>query len=348
MMRKIIVAPLNWGLGHATRCIPIIKALQNNNCIPIIASDGAALLLLQKEFPHLTTYELPTYGIQYTKNKSLKWGLFLNLPRIVKTVKKERKIIAKIVAKEKATGIISDNRFGAYTTKVPSVYITHQIRVFSGSTTMITSKLHQKIIKKFTACWVPDFKGQKNLSGKLSHDIKVDFPVKFIEPLSRLNHQEEDKKYDILVLLSGPEPQRTLLEDKLIKELKNRKEKILFVRGLVEKMQNQSANKNILFCNFMLCDELQKAISQSKVVISRPGYSTIMDLYKLRAKAFFIPTPGQFEQEYLAEYLAYKKIAPFCKQDDFNYVLLNALRQYSGFVNYGKEAKQNFDFSIFK
>ena len=171
LSKKVIVAPLNWGLGHASRCIPMIQALLQNNFTPIIASDGKAFEFLQKEFPQLIFLELPSYGISYAKN--LKWRLFLQLPKIFSVVKKEKKVIARFLEKNKdVVGIISDNRFGVRNSKISSVYITHQLNVLSGITTFFTSKIHQSIIKKFDECWIPDT-ADSEFSGKLSSLKKV-------------------------------------------------------------------------------------------------------------------------------------------------------------------------------
>ena len=170
------------------------------------------MLLLQKEFPLLKSYTLPSYHIKYTKSsKYLKLKLLLSVPSIISAVKKEEKMVAEIVEKEQLSGIISDNRFGVYRADIPSVYITHQLNVLSGTTTFITSKIHQKIIKKFTECWVPDFNDEQNLSGNLGHLNNTKINIKYIGPLSRFKKQELALKYDLTVLLSGPEPQRTLL-----------------------------------------------------------------------------------------------------------------------------------------
>ena len=148
--KTILIAPLNWGLGHATRCIPIIKALQENNYIPIIASDGIALELLKKEFPYIKTLELPSYQIEYAKNgKNFKWKLLKNCPKMIEAIWEEKKIIKKWIKKYKIEGIISDNRLGVISKKVPSVFVTHQLNVLTGNTTWITSILHQNIIKKY-------------------------------------------------------------------------------------------------------------------------------------------------------------------------------------------------------
>ncbi len=345
---KIIVAPLHWGLGHATRCIPIIKALLEQNFTPIIASDGAALDLLRMEFPQLKSYQLPSYGIQYPKNgKSFTYKLLLQFPKIYMAVQEERKIISKIIIKEGVTGIISDNRFGVRSKKVTSVYITHQIKVFSGITTFLSSKLHQKIIENFDYCWIPDYKGEPNLAGKLSH-VNVTIPsYRYINPISRFRYEKREKKYDLLVVLSGPEPQRTLLEEKLLKELKSYPKRILFVRGIMEDKQKYTKIENCLLVNYMLANELEKAINESEVVLARSGYSTIMDLEKLGAKSFFIPTPGQFEQEYLAMYLKKQHIANFATQESFKIEMLVGMDNFTGFIKSKTSKSNKFDFEVF-
>jgi hypothetical protein len=184
--KTILIAPLNWGLGHATRCIPIINELINNGFVPIIATDGAALDLLQKEFPMVQTLLLPSYSIKYPKNGFyFKWKLILNVPRLLFAVYKERKIVRKGVLEYKIDGIISDNRFGVCSKKVPSVYITHQLNVLSGNSTTISSFLPQKVISKYNECWVPDNFENPNLTGRLGHVTKTNLKIKHIGFISR-------------------------------------------------------------------------------------------------------------------------------------------------------------------
>jgi uncharacterized protein (TIGR00661 family) len=329
--KNILVAPLNWGLGHATRCIPIIQELEKNGFTPIIASDGIALLLLQKEFPHLESLEFPSYKIEYAKEgKDFKWKLIKNIPKIILAVFEEKKIIKELVNKYDLKGIISDNRLGVYSKKVPSVFITHQLNVLSGNTTWISSKLHQHFIKKFTECWVPDFQESPNLTGKLAHLRNSSLHLKYLGSLSRLEKKELVYKYELMVILSGPEPQRTLLEEKIIDELQNYNGEVLFIKGKVENNKKKEVIKNITFYNFMTSKEIENAYNESKIVLCRSGYTTIMDLAKLEKKAFFIPTPGQFEQEYLAKRLKRNGIAPFAKQDDFRIENLLEIEFYKG------------------
>jgi uncharacterized protein (TIGR00661 family) len=329
--KTILIAPLNWGLGHATRCIPIIKALQENNFVPIIASDGIALELLRKEFPYLQTLELPSYQIEYAKNgKNFKWKLLQNCPKMIEAILEEKKMVKKWIKKYAIGGIISDNRLGVFSTKVPSVFITHQLNVMTGNTTWITSKLHQHIIKKYAACWVPDFEGIPNLTGKLGHLKKAGFELKYIGPLSRMQKKETPKQYDLMIILSGPEPQRGLLEEKLKEEVLDYVGEVVFIKGIVEKDQKKDQIGHITYYNFMNTRQLEQTFNESDIVLCRSGYTTIMDLAKLEKKAFFIPTPGQYEQEYLAEKLEKEGLVPYAKQNYFRMENLMEIQNYTG------------------
>ena len=341
--KTILIAPLNWGLGHATRCIPIIKALQENNFIPIIASDGIALELLQKEFPYLQTLELPSYQIEYAKNgKNFKWKLLRNCPKMVKAILEEKKMVKQWIQKYAIDGIISDNRLGVFSKKVPTVFFTHQLNVMTGNTTWITSKLHQHIIKKYTECWVPDFEGKRNLSGDLGHLKKSKLKLKYIGPLSRMQKKKTPKQYDLMILLSGPEPQRGLLEEKLKNEVVNYAGKVVFIKGIIEKDQKTEHINHVTYYNFMNTRQLEQTFNESDVVLCRSGYTTIMDLVQLEKKAFFIPTPGQYEQEYLARISKSNGWIPCKKQEIFKIENLHRTDLYKGFPKW----KNNLDWKI--
>ena len=330
----ILVAPLNWGLGHATRCIPIIHALQDEGHTVIIGSDGEALHLLRKEFTDLQHIELPSYKIQYAKNgATFKKKMVMRSPIIIKAIRKEHRILDRLITNYRITGVISDNRLGLYTKRVPTVFMTHQLDVLSGKTTWITTQIHRHFIKKFDECWVPDVAAtQLNLSGQLGHPKKLGIPVRYIGPISRFKKEVLPIKYTILVLLSGPEPQRGLLEDILKKELKRYNGSVLFVRGVItDKEEKPIVSGNLTIINYLTSSDLQNAINSSEFVISRSGYTTILDLAVLEKKAFFIPTPGQTEQEYLAQRLHKRGIVPYVSQDKFSVKKLAKIAVYSGF-----------------
>ncbi|MFM2213875.1 MAG: UDP-N-acetylglucosamine--N-acetylmuramyl-(pentapeptide) pyrophosphoryl-undecaprenol [Bacteroidota bacterium] len=316
--KNILVAPLNWGLGHATRCIPIIRELQKHQFTVILASDGASLHLLQKEFPTLLALELPSYAIEYAQNEDdLKWKLLKNSPKMLAAVRAEKKLVKQWVTTYALVGILSDNRLGVYNKKIPSVIITHQLNVLSGNTTWISSKLHQYYIKKFTECWVPDMEEKPNMTGKMGHLTTQTLSLRYIGPLSRFEKKESTVRYELMVILSGPEPQRTMLEALLRTELQRFKGRVLFISGVVEAVQKTGQDQHITYYNFMTSLELEQAFNESALVLCRSGYTTIMDLSVLQKNVFFIPTPGQFEQEYLAKRIRESGFAPYAKQANF-------------------------------
>jgi uncharacterized protein (TIGR00661 family) len=346
--KNILVAPLNWGLGHATRCIPVINTLLIAGFTPILASDNEALALLRKEFPDLTSIQLPSYKIRYAKKGWLfKWRMLLNMPYVISAVLKEQQQIKKIAAQFELAGIISDNRLGIYHTDIPSVYISHQLTVLSGNSTNLTSRFHQKIISKFDECWVPDITGDNSFSGDLACS-KSNLPnVTHIGILSRFKKLEKTIIYDYLILLSGPEPQRSLLETKLLHEFQNTSKQVLFIQGKVEHKQSIKTTNHMTTYNFMTSHQLEEAINKSTVVISRSGYTTIMDLALIGKKAFFIPTPGQYEQLYLAKRMKELHYAPFATQEQFSLKNLDELKDYEGLYNSSKPTDFKTLFRIF-
>ncbi|MEM8999336.1 MAG: glycosyltransferase [Bacteroidota bacterium] len=350
--KRILVAPLNWGLGHATRCIPIIRALIVHGHLPYIASDGVALKLLQKEFPELPTFELPSYKIKYAeKGKNFKIKMIWDSPKVLKAMAKEKKKVKLLVQTHQLDGIISDNRLGVFYKKVPCVFITHQLNVLSGNTTWFSSKMHQSIIKKFLQCWVPDVEGKPNLTGKLGHIKSLKINIKYLGPLSRFEKKITKIDHQLMVLLSGPEPQRTFLEEKLVTELKKFQGKVLFVKGKIEAKQTREIIKEqkveIELVNFMQSKELEEALNKGALVLCRSGYTTVMDLAKLEKKAYFIPTPGQYEQEYLAKRLEKQGLVPYSEQEEFKVSDLDRVKDFKGLANFDTEIDYEALFSAF-
>lgn len=344
--KKILIAPLNWGLGHATRCIPVIEALISYDFEPVLAGDGNSLDLLKQEFPGLRHYELPSTEVEYVKNGGLlKYKLLSQAPKFMRAVSLEKKRTEEIHKKEKLSGIISDNRFGVRLKEIPSIYITHQLQVLSGATSFLSTAWHQQVIGQFNECWIPDY-ASKGLAGKLSSPSKKTDFYKYIGPLSRFTPCKMQKEWDLLAVLSGPEPQRGMLEEKLKEQLKWYPGKSMIVQGIIEKSQKKSTVGKITTVNYMLHKELRDVIERSQLVIARSGYSSIMDLYALEAKAYFIPTPGQYEQEYLASYLKEIQCANYSLQDSFELKKLHNNGLYQGF-KHKKTSKNNLDRSFF-
>ncbi|WKZ58405.1 MAG: glycosyltransferase [Cyclobacteriaceae bacterium] len=334
-MKRVLVAPLDWGLGHATRCIPIIKVLLESGYEVILAGSGASLALLKTEFPELKTEELPGYKPTYPASGSMMIKLALQAPKFLRAVLKENSATEKLVEKHQINFVISDNRYGCYSRDVPSVFITHQLKLIAPAgwrwLAALANYVTHIFIKRFSACWVPDFPGSI-LSGKLSRTENQQ--LKFIGPLSRLNKFPQTNTFDLLAIISGPEPQRTLFEQLVIREIIKSGKKALVVQGVIGTARKMIAD-GVEVVDHLNSEKLSEAMAASKMILSRSGYSTIMDLARLGKKAIFVPTPGQTEQEYLAQRFKEMQVAYFMDQKSFS--LTDALREsenYTGFQNY--------------
>lgn len=317
---RVLVAPLDWGLGHSTRCIPIINKLLNQDCEVFIAAEGASLFLLQNEFKTAVFLNIKGYRVNYSKNKYLmSLKLLTQFPKIVYRICRENSWLKQIIKEHAIDAVISDNRMGVYNKTIPCAYITHQLKIKTGFrfTEWIAQQIHYYFINKFSECWVPDTIEKNNLAGELSHPENLPkVPVKYIGPLSRFGKIPVAIKYDIVVLISGPEPQRTVFEKKILKELKGYKGKALLIRGLpADNFLLTPEIASLEIKNHLPAKELNLAIQQADLIISRCGYTTVMDLVKLQKKAILVPTPGQTEQEYLADYLMKQKLFLCIKQD---------------------------------
>ena len=340
----VLVAPLDWGLGHATRCVPIITQLLEEKCRVIIAASGSGKILLQKEFPGLEFLELGGYRVRYSRNEAImSLMLFLQVPRVLSAVYAEHRWLKRIIKEYAVDAVISDNRFGLFCKTAFCIYITHQLKIKTGGrfTEWLARKIHYWFINKFNECWVPDTEKENGLAGELSHPkIAPVVPVKYIGPLSRFEKNSVEKKYDLAVILSGPEPQRTVFEELVLKDLGTVAGNIILVRGVPGGPSlkiNFPASVEIK--DHLTSGELNRVILQSRLIVSRSGYSTIMDLVKLQQKAILVPTPGQTEQEYLAGHLSQQRIFCCTRQADFS--LSATVTDAGGFPFAGVAIPQN-------
>jgi uncharacterized protein (TIGR00661 family) len=333
---NILIAPLDWGLGHATRCIPIIKCLLEQNCNVVLAGEGKIKTLLQGEFPELRFLTLQGYRVRYSQNHwTLPFTIASQIPRILSSIKKEQTWLQDVVEKYAIDAIISDNRYGLHHPAVPSVFITHQLRIKTplGKTAEdYLQKLNYRYLHQFSECWVPDAAGDTNLGGALSHPEKLPpVPVKYIGPLSRFTKAGSQTTRHLLVLLSGPEPQRTLLERLLLEQLPHYTGPVVFVRGLPGSTEGMPAPAHVNVYHHLVAEELQQKISEASFIICRCGYSTVMDIAALQKKSILIPTPGQTEQEYLARHLMKENFALCIAQKRFS---LNAALEAAAVFDY--------------
>ncbi len=335
--KKILFTILNWGLGHATRSIPLIKHLLTQDVEIVLASDGRAKALLEQEFPHLECIELPAYQINYG-GKNMVWSIAKQLPKITTAVLKEHRQTQAIIKQYQIDGIISDNRFGTYSNRIPSVIITHQINILTPYEWLnpFARFLNRFWLKKYDMVWIPDNEGKPNLSGVLSHGVPLE-RVEYLGVLARMKKENLPIKYGLIAVLSGPEPQRSLLEEKIIHQIRKVDSPYLIVQGKTESFAERQIGKQGQITSYLTSKDLNQAINESKVVIARSGYSTVMDLAILGKRAILIPTPLQTEQEYLADNLSKQNIFVVQAQDQFN--LEDALQK----IPYTTGFQSNFD-----
>lgn len=314
---KVLICPLNWGLGHATRCIPIIQNYLVKGHEIYIASDGLPQQILKEQFPKLCHFDLPSYNIQYSPSDSQIMAMFASIPKIISGIFREHLWIKRFVKTHNIELIISDNRFGCWHKTIPSYYITHQLMIKMPKLLVWTEPIvwlgHRIFINQYTKCWIPDIDSEKNLSGDLSHKYPLPKNAEFIGISSRFSefkNIEPNNGYSILALISGPEPQRSIFEKTIYDRLFELNKKSLLIRGLpgekkLPDFYNPGGNVRVL--NHLNSEALASIIKGCSQIICRSGYTTIMDLHTLGCldKAEFHPTPGQTEQEYLKEHLKF-------------------------------------------
>ena len=306
---------MEWGLGHAARMIPVAKMLKDMNHNIFVGSGEEHLMFFRNELPGLTYIKFPGFNPRYSRFLPQYLALLLKTPALLYHIILEHARLKNVIREHSIDIVISDNRFGLWNKKVTSVYVTHMPLIpfpkRLKSLEFIGISLHRKIINNYSFCFIPDLPGDLNVSGRLSHGIKLPSNVRYIGILSRLQNEstsadDSSEVQQNLAILSGPEPQREIFRQKLIMLFKDKEPGIVILGGRPAKKDDAVKTGNITFYNHLPATEMKHLIERSHNIISRSGYTTIMELISLNRSALLIPTPGQTEQEYLAEYLSGK------------------------------------------
>lgn len=315
---KILVAPLNWGLGHASRCVPLVQRFLNEGHEVILGGDGDSLTLLRKHFPKLRYVYLAPLNLRYGKGQRQVWAMMKAIPQLIVWAIKDHAMLAAVLREEKIDRVVSDNRFGLYNRGTECIYMTHQLHIMLPQgwrwAESIAERLHTRIYSRYNKVWVPDIEEeQTSLSGALGHLPKPSNKIEYIGALSRFSDTQnlvlpscrsrnDLDAFSVVAVLSGLEPQRTMLEREIIKRYAGKKDQVLVVQGLMSRPNTKMKRGNITIVPYLADEELAAVMLGAKKIIARSGYSTLMDLKALNVldKAELIPTPGQLEQEYLA------------------------------------------------
>ncbi len=336
---NILVCPLNWGLGHASRDIPIINEFLNRGHNVIVAGSKNPIELIRTEFSKLKFIYFEGLNVSYPKNGSFVFYFLLRIPILLWGIFKEHIQLKKIIKEQKIDVVISDNRYGLWNKNVYSIFITHQLFIKMPENwknlEQFVFKINQYFINKYDKCWLPDYENQPYLAGELSHKYSVINNVSYVGLLSRFTNKEltlntENNKYEVIAIISGPEPHRTLFENILINQLQKLNKNCLLITGKpIEASVSKEIGK-LKIVSHLSTSEILNAIENSKVIVSRSGYSTIMDLIALKRTAILVPTPNQTEQEYLAEYYSKMKIFFCVTQNKFDLnEAINRISEYS-------------------
>lgn len=296
---RILVAPLDWGLGHSTRCVPIIQRLLALGALPIIGADKGPLALLRQEFPRLEWVRLPGVEVRYSKGSTQLWSMARQFPAMLRSVQAERAAFDRIRQQVRLDAVISDQRFGVRSAELPSVLITHQAFPFTPFAQRALRKLNLRHMARFDRCWIMDEPEAPGLAGELSHGPGLPVHARYVGTVSRMRPMPRpEQRYRVVAVISGPEPQRTLLEQRLRDALAALPGEHLLVLGQPQQPRDEQRGR-VRVRSHLGGLELAAALQGAELIVSRSGYTTLMDLAAIGRSALIIPTPGQEEQEYL-------------------------------------------------
>ena len=336
-----MICPMDWGLGHATRIVPVIRLLQQAGAETILGADNKPLVFLRQQFPDAEWIRIPGFQPEYHKKGSLSIKMALTIPKMLSEAEKAHKLLEQIIEKHHIDAVISDNRYELWSTKVPTVFMTHQLNILLphilAAGRPVVRKIINSFIEKHNELWIPDFENEPNLSGELSHLKKMPLENSFfIGPLSRfegakkLRDKTGGRNLDVLCLLSGPEPQRSIFEEVLINQLVESQLKSVLLSGKPDEKKKRILGK-LEIRSHARDEEMLELMLSAKTIVCRSGYSSLMDLASLGGRAVFVPTPGQPEQEYLAKSLKRKGLFYACNQKEFSLQhAIKASKNYSG------------------
>lgn len=320
--KRVLVCPLGWGLGHASRDIPIIESFLKADCDVIVAGDEQAIAILSKRFEGIKTILFPSFKVKFSKRKSQLFPLIRIAIKMPYHIIKEHFALKTMVKDYQINLVISDNRYGLWCKNAKTVLITHQLKVLFPSPFRFFEPFGETVIRffaeKFDNCWIPDYSGSDNLAGVLSHPNKIPSNAKYIGILSRFSSIEinpNDTNWDLVGVVSGPSPHRELFIDEIQKLGQKKNLKTLIIKGVTREGTDIIEQNGIWYVGHLNDSNFASVIKSSKYLICRGGYSSIMDLVVLGVKCLIVPTPGQTEQVYLTKYLSEKGLFKVCKQD---------------------------------
>ncbi len=341
LKQNVLIAPLNWGIGHVTRMIPIARYLRSCGVHVYVAASGRALQAFRSEVPDLTYLQWDSFEMRYYRRLPASLAILIQLPKFLFSVWRDHRRLEALLHSMRFDLILADGRYGMWSHRAYCVFVTHQLRIplpgYLRWASPLVNRWNRWRIGKFRQCWVPDVADIPNLSGELSHNFSVPIPLRFIGPLSRFAPcPDATITWDWVCVLSGPEPARSQLEQIIIQQIDKLHGSVLLIRGRPGRQANQIVQTAAGYyqADFLTTNKLQRVLCSARWVICRSGYSTLMDLALCGSKALLIPTPGQPEQRYLAKKMQAEGVCPMMDQDRLDLSAASTLLEsYSGFAS---------------
>lgn len=290
--KRILISPLDWGMGHTARCVSIIRQLIGQKNTIYFAGNEAQCSFMKREFPQIQVEFIDGYNVTLDSKKSSYLQMINQLIKIKKSIKAEHLFVEKFVSQEKIDVVISDNRYGFFSEKTKNIFLAHQLNLQLPFLSKFVNSQLKSRIEKFDCIWIPDSKSEP-VCGDLTN-AKFDIPKIVIGHLCRFENIPAPIKYEYLGIVSGPEPERSRFANVLAEFLAKKNQKAALVGAKV-------IDQDIHCIENPSTIELQELINSSSYIVSRAGYTTIMEMLVLKKNAILIPTPNQFEQEYLAK-----------------------------------------------
>lgn len=301
--KKVLVAALDWGMGHLTRLTELLRKITPEDLV--IACTPFQQEYYSYYFPDATYELIPELNWRWSGKKSALSELFIQRKKWTKHIGKDQLIVDELVAKYSIEVILSDNRYGFYHPDTHNICLTHQLNIPGNSFEKpVIKKLLRDYLSPFQEIWVPDYEDRtQRLSGELSESINIAFsPVRYIGPLSRFNWEESPKKKRTTLLLSGPEPQRRLFLEHFLKHQSSHLSELTVVTPMPYPIKALEQVQQLVIRPSTA--HLHEILNETKVLISRAGFTTIMETHQLdKTRKIIVPTPSQREQKYLARHL---------------------------------------------
>ena len=293
--QNILFSALNWGYGHVMRSLVLLKKLvKQGNKLYVVGTDEQ-ITLFKTEGLEASYIHQEGYPFQFGGNGNFSLDLFKNLSALKQHFVREQKNVEQLCADFAIDLVIADQSLGVFSRKVPSILITHQLNLPLSWWEKPAQAFYNKQLKNFQQIWIPDQAPPNNLAGRLSETNRKN--VTYIGWLSRFTEiPKVDKQFDVGVLVTGPQPYAQQFFEEMCKRFENSPEKVFIIYNGT----NLRTHKNIVIFQHQATAEMAELLCSAKLLITRSGYSTLMDLYALGIRNVELhATPGQAEQLYL-------------------------------------------------